>query len=223
MTLIAIPARKNSSRLKNKLLLSETGKPLIVHTIENIWAHGQKDIVVLTEDQEIYDSTCSLVETILTPKFDCGTDRIMWFCSFSGIKNVINVQADEPELDISKVVNYNDKYKLEGILTFCTTLKEQERNNQNVVKVVVNNAREAMYFSRQPIPGDKHIGCYCYGETFIKDYYQFIPSNYSSENLEQLKFLENRVKIRVESIYHPYDAIDTQEQYNAFVTRRFHK
>ncbi len=234
-SLIVIPARKGSTRLKNKLLLPVKGKPLIAWTVENCLKSGfpvmvacdSKDFLEVLKDYNI--------EIVLTPSdLKSGSDRIAYAIKDLDVKYIVNVQGDEPLIspeDIKKIFEYlkNDK-----VVTLAYQINnEDDYLNPNVVKVVVDKDNYALYFSRSPIPFYrdidfyqiykifsplKHIGIYGYQKEALIDFsINLKPSPLEEvEKLEQLRFLYNGYKIKVIKAEKDTIGIDTKKDYEKF-------
>ena len=239
MAVIIIPARKGSTRLKNKLLLEVKGKPVIQWTAENCLRVKKADRVIVATDSEdiaqiFFDSS---VEAVLTPPdLKSGSDRVAYVAKDLEHEKIINVQGDEPLLlpeDIEKVIDGLDD-------AVVTTLSypinsEDDYINPNIVKVVTDREGYALYFSRSPIPfyrdidfsqmlGKyknpvmKHIGVYGYRKDALMDFaYKLKPSVYEQiERLEQLRLLENGYRIKVFTAQKDTLGIDTREDFERF-------
>ncbi|MDR2676934.1 MAG: 3-deoxy-manno-octulosonate cytidylyltransferase [Endomicrobium sp.] len=219
-----IPARYTSSRFLGKPLALINGKPLIQHTLERIKKCKKIDfITVVTDNKLIYNFVKKLNFKIFMTKKNCksGTDRIA-FAASKYLKNCdlfINVQCDEPLIDPKLVDTLVDLLKKNKSLECATAAfpiyDKDVIENPNVVKVVFNKYRYALYFSRYAIPYNrdniktqyyKHIGVYGYRREFL---IQFSRTKMlcleKTENLEQLRILETGKKIKV--IISKYDSI----------------
>jgi len=156
-----IPARLASSRLPRKVLLAETGKPLIQHVYEGTAkAQGIDLVVVATDDQEVVDAckTFGAQAVMTSPECASGTDRVAEAAThFPGAKIVLNVQGDEPEMD-ARVLEALVKVMLEDTSdaemgTVATPWpSDLPLDVPGNVKVVCDAQGNALYFSRSPIP-----------------------------------------------------------------------
>jgi 3-deoxy-manno-octulosonate cytidylyltransferase (CMP-KDO synthetase) len=167
-----IPARLESSRLPGKLLLNETGKPLIQHTWESASqasvlkssvlkgeGHSGIRLVVATDSLQIA-ATVKLFggEVEMTGDHPCGTDRIAEVvrrtCLDSDI--IVNIQGDEPDIDpaaIDKVASLLIDDPTAGMATLCTPISDAAMlDDPGCVKAVVTADGRALYFSRSPVP-----------------------------------------------------------------------
>ncbi len=239
MAVIIIPARKGSTRLKNKLLLQVKGKPIIQWTAENcLKVKSARKVIVATDSEEILNIfKNSPVEAVLTPSdLKSGSDRVAFVAKDLNEEKIVNVQGDEPLLepeDIEKVIEYLDEAEI-TTLSFPIK-KEEDYINPNIVKVITDKNGYALYFSRSPIPFyrdldftqmlnsfespvKKHIGIYGYRKKALMDFaFGLKPSMYEQiEKLEQLRLLENGYKIKVIPARKDTVGIDTKEDFETF-------
>jgi len=219
--LIVIPARLGSTRLKEKPLRKILGKPLIRWVVENLKKTGQ-ELLVATDSEEIKEVVEDLCEVILTPsEIPSGSDRVLYVVKDLNVDFVINYQGDEPfayKEDIEKIFNALEEGN--EAVTLATRDKEAYKRPEDV-KVVIDNKGYALYFSRAPIPyfrkkNDfyplKHVGIYGFRkETLIK--FGSLPKSILEEieGLEQLRLLENGIKIKVILTNNFYHGVDTEE------------
>jgi 3-deoxy-manno-octulosonate cytidylyltransferase (CMP-KDO synthetase) len=238
---IIVPARLESQRLKRKLLLAETGKPLIVHTLENLAELKEfANIYTVTDSDEIAEAARPYCDKVFPSPVECqsGTERITNILEKISTAWVLNVQADEPEVAIDELkklmmhcVEQNGNLKMATMGSKFQQLATF--NNPNAVKVVVDKLGQALYFSRSPVPhGEKfdadrvyhHIGIYAYRKSFLKQW-NSLPEGILEkiEKLEQLRALENCIPIFVMPISNAHKGIDTREDYEAFAEREISK
>lgn len=247
MNIIVIPARLESSRLHNKLVLLKDGKPIIVHTIEAALKSKQADMVILASgDDEILDISKKIESDRFTTfksrlQHSCGTSRVLEAirdCSkITGkcVNCVVNWQGDEPDLkpeNIDKlIVKINKLSSMDKSQYYVATLAckatSSEMDDPSKVKVVINQEKEAMYFSRSHIPyngiGLRHIGVYAFSARTISKLSITSSVSYSinsSENLEQLSWLETGFSTHVITIGRCPCGIDTAEDYNSYLKRK---
>ncbi|HSH97875.1 MAG: 3-deoxy-manno-octulosonate cytidylyltransferase [Methylophilaceae bacterium] len=221
---VVIPARYGSSRLPAKPLLDIAGKPMVVRVVEQALSSGAASVTVATDHQAIADQVhvhgFSAVMTL--QDHVSGTDRIAEVAKILGWPDdaiVVNVQGDEPLIDpelIREVATNLQEHPHASIATACHPLHDQVAlMNPNVVKVVMDQAGYALYFSRapipyprdafaanQPLPTDakyyRHIGIYAYRTSFLNTYATLQPANIEQlESLEQLRALWHGYKISV--------------------------
>jgi 3-deoxy-manno-octulosonate cytidylyltransferase (CMP-KDO synthetase) len=242
-----IPARLASTRLPKKLLLAETGKPLIQHTWESARrSQALMDLVVATDSPEIEAAVVGFGgRSELTGEHPSGTDRIAEVVarSFASTPIVVNIQGDEPEIDprsIDLVVRLLEEHPEAQMSTLASPIRSREvRESPSCVKVVRAADGRALYFSRHPIPfcrdGDAdqllatetpwllHLGLYAYRREFLMKLTRLPVSRLERlERLEQLRALEAGATIQVGIVEHPAVGIDTPEDYARFVARRRH-
>lgn len=230
---IAIPARIASSRLPGKMLKKLGEKPVIQHVIERVkLVKNVNEICVVTDSQEIVNLAESLnVKGYLTsPECRSGTERIVSVLDKMHGDWIFNIQGDEPFVDpklIEALIEETNSIDAD-ILTPVYALKTMDDvNNPNIVKVVLNNKNEALYFSRSPIPYARdvapgnwlskskywgHLGIYGYRREVLETY-DSLDNSYleTTESLEQLKFLSNGYRIATYEAAGRSVAIDTLE------------
>lgn len=236
-----IPARYGSQRLPGKALLDRTGTPLVVHVARRAAAaESIASVIIATDDQRIVDAARAHGQAAVMTRADHpnGTSRLAEVASGlpQGFDIVVNVQGDEPEINpglIDQVVG-RLRNGPEPMATLIGPISDPaELADPNVVKVVVNQRAQAMYFSRAPIPFDrdgdgppslegtfKHAGLYAYRRDFLPVYVR-LPATPAEqrEKLEQLRALEHGHAIGVVIARFDHVGIDTAEQYEAFVKR----
>ena len=241
MPAIIIPARLNSSRLPRKLLLDDTGYPLLWHTTQRALESNLADIIIIaTEDDEIADVVSRFgiddVYCVRTPPCDSGTERVAWVVEnmkklSDFFDYVVNFQGDEPELPgavVDALIRELQSDNVVDVVTLATIGKEYDYYVPSVVKVVIDHRKNAMYFSRTPIPyglsGDgclNHFGIYAYRREFLLAVPTLPTTTLGSEKLEQLQWLQSGFRIRVLQGDINCIGIDTQQEYQQFVQRYF--
>ncbi|PWA05862.1 3-deoxy-manno-octulosonate cytidylyltransferase [Flavobacterium psychrotolerans] len=232
MKIIAvIPARYASTRFPAKLMQDLGGKTIILRTYEAaIKTQLFDDVFVVTDSDLIYDEIVShggkAIRSI--KEHESGSDRIAEAIEHLDVDIVINVQGDEPFIDaepLAKVIEVfrNDAAKQVDLASLMREIKdENEINNPNNVKVVVDQNGFALYFSRSviPYPRDKnvgvryfqHIGIYAFRKQALLDFYSLpMKSLEASEKLEQLRYLEYGKRIKMVETTHVGIGIDTPE------------
>ena len=222
-----IPARYASTRYPGKPLALIAGKPLIQHVVEQCQrAKSLNDIIVATDDTRIWEVAQNFCRVEMTrPEHPSGSDRIAEVIERCEGDAVVNIQGDEPLIDpgvIDAVAIALDQYEMS---TAATPIRHPaEYENPNVVKVVVNAAGRALYFSRRtipylreaashPVPEQlaafpflKHVGIYGYRRETLLRLGKFPVSPLeNAEKLEQLRALENGICIAVVRV--AYDSI----------------
>jgi 3-deoxy-manno-octulosonate cytidylyltransferase (CMP-KDO synthetase) len=237
LAILVVPARHGSKRLPGKPLLMETGKPLIVHVLEQARkARLVSRAVVATDDARILDAVRKAGgEAVLTAKHHtCGTDRIAEVAAgFPDEPFFVNLQGDEPEIDPAEIDLLVSTLVAAGtdMATLASPLSDPgEFADPSVVKVVMDARGDALYFSRAPIPHDRdgdgpagryrHIGIYGFTARALRRFAELEPTGLErTEKLEQLRALGAGLKVRVALVPKAPPGIDTMEAYRAFVTR----
>lgn len=212
---IIIPARWGSTRFPGKPLHPIAGKPLVQHVWERCLAvKGVDRVIIATDDTRILEAAFGFgAEVALTSaRHPSGTDRLAEVAKnlpSAGI--LLNVQGDEPFLEprlAERVIEALKSDPKARMSTAACPLAPEDLNNPNCVKVVMDLAGYALYFSRSPIPCDRdgdirpdrfrHIGIYAYRRAFLLDLVKRRQTPLEkSEKLEQLRALEHGAKIRV--------------------------
>lgn len=226
-----IPARYAASRFPGKLMQDLSGKSVIMRTYEaTVGTNLFDDVFVVTDSEIIFNEVVNNGgKAIMSIKeHDCGSDRIAEAVENMDIDIVINVQGDEPFTDkesLSKLIDAfkNDsdkKIDLASLMVHITN--EEEINNPNTVKVILDNFNFALYFSRSPIPYHrdksvsvkyyKHKGVYAFRKQAILDFYNLpMLTLEASEKLEQLRYLEYGKRIKMVETNVEGVEIDTPE------------
>ena len=228
-----IPARLNSTRLEKKLIKNLGGIPVIVRTYQNICSTKLFDeVVVVTDSDDIINVLKEFDIKFLKSKEDhnTGTDRIAEFSKKFKSDIIINVQGDEPFVlkeDLSKIINTfkNDIENKINVISLMTKLiSDEEINNPNNVKVVVDKNNNSLMFSRSIIPYKrvennvnyfKHIGIYAFRNSFLNKFKKFKQSNLElTEMIEALRIIEHGYNIHMIEIDHEQISIDTIDDFN---------
>ena len=211
---VVIPARYGSTRFPGKPLFKIAGKPLLQHVWERCGkARGITAIIVATDDMRIAEAAFDFgAEVSMTsPKHRSGTDRCAEVAKrLRGFSHLINVQGDEPLIDpalISRLAKTLTADKGIDMITAANAFGSDEDAGQpNAVKVVLDRAGNALYFSRSVIPFARagsprylrHQGIYGYTAKFLLQFVKWKPGALEEcEQLEQLRALENGARIRV--------------------------
>ena len=244
-SVVIIPARLASTRLRRKLLLKETGKSVLQHTFESASLSKKADkVLVAAEDREIAEEVRSFGGDVIMTRPDhvCGTDRVAEVAqSLEGYEIVVNVQGDEPEISaeaIDLAISLLEQNSGASMATLATPIRSRlTLEDPSCVKVVVDLQGRAVYFSRSVIPCPRkwddnllnsippsflqHVGLYSYRTEFLLEIPNLpVPPMETVESLEQLRVLANGFSILVGIIDHPIAGIDTPEDYAAFVRRQ---
>jgi 3-deoxy-manno-octulosonate cytidylyltransferase (CMP-KDO synthetase) len=222
-----IPARYASTRFPGKPLHLIAGIPLIQHVVERCQkAKSLSDVIVATDDTRIFEVAQNFCRVEMTePAHPSGTDRIAEVVQRSDCDAAVNIQGDEPLIDPA-VIDAVAKALLDAPMSTAATpvRSESELDNPNVVKVVVNSAGRALYFSRRTIPYGrdaasrsiaeqlaafpflKHLGIYGYRRETLLELVRFpVSALEQAEKLEQLRALENGIGIAVVRV--EYDSV----------------
>src|SRR5258705_5820771 len=150
-----VPARYGSTRFPGKPLALIAGKPLIQHVVERSQkARALSEVIVATDDTRIWEVAQEFCRAEMTaPDHPTGSDRIAEVVRRCACDGVVNIQGDEPLIDPAVVDAVARALEQETMSTAATPIQDpQEYDNPNVVKVVVNAAGRALYFSRRTIP-----------------------------------------------------------------------
>jgi 3-deoxy-manno-octulosonate cytidylyltransferase (CMP-KDO synthetase) len=237
---VLIPARYASTRLPGKPLLDLGGKPMVVRVAERAQASGAERVVIATDDDRIRAAAEQHgVDAVLTRSdHPTGTDRLAEAALQLRLDDkaiVVNVQGDEPLLEPALIREVADELRAHAdaaIATACHPIDDpEEAFSPNVVKVVLDHAGYALYFSRATIPWARdafaakadriplglplyrHYGLYAYRVAFLRHYPSLAPSQVERfEALEQLRALWHgyRIAVRVTKGT-PAPGVDTQE------------
>ncbi|WP_411119886.1 3-deoxy-manno-octulosonate cytidylyltransferase [Streptomyces sp. 058-1L] len=212
-----IPARFASTRLPGKVLLDIGGRTMLEHVWRRAMLTRCLDrVLIATDDERIATKAASFGAdvTMTSPTHTCGTDRVAE--AASGVRSdiVVNIQGDEPLLDpawIDQPVPALCHDTDAAMATIACPLHDQEESaDPNVVKVVSDAHSHALYFSRHPIPHDRHrtgitryrhIGLYAYRTAFLTEFTRLPPSPLEqAEGLEQLRALHHGHNIHVTTV-----------------------
>ena len=226
-----IPARYSATRFPGKLMQDLGGKTVIVRTYEATVNTNLFDAVfVVTDSAIIYNEIINHGgKAIMSKKeHECGSDRIAEAVEFLDIDIVVNVQGDEPFTDkesLEKLIavfkdDHDKTIDLASLMVQIT--HEDDINNPNTVKVVVDTFDFALYFSRSPIPFArdktvavkyfKHKGVYAFRKQALLDFYHLpMLTLEASEKLEQLRYLEYGKRIKMVETTTEGVEIDTPE------------
>jgi 3-deoxy-manno-octulosonate cytidylyltransferase (CMP-KDO synthetase) len=228
-----IPARYGSTRFPGKALAPIAGKPLIQWVVEGCRkAKSLADVIVATDDARI-EAVARKFCTVEMTSADhpSGSDRIAEVAGRLDCDAVINIQGDEPLINARVIDTVAAALGNCEMATAATVIQNpEEYENANVVKVVVNAAGRALYFSRRTIPylreaasGSvieqlaafpflKHIGIYGYRREALLRFVKFPVSPLeNAEKLEQLRALENGIEMAVVKVDYDSVGVDTPE------------
>ncbi|MEE8142978.1 MAG: 3-deoxy-manno-octulosonate cytidylyltransferase [Planctomycetota bacterium] len=236
---IVIPARLASDRFPDKLLQAQTGWPLIRHVYDRCTqVGGVHRVVVAVDGPRLAQAVGEFGgEVILTDaQLPTGTDRVAAAVASLHLDGpsdlVVNVQGDEPELEPAHVERLFELLQEADSPVAVATLATRRSDgegfaNPNRVKVVVDELHNALYFSRAPIPSAGsdtswlyHVGVYGFRPGALERFAARKPGFLERrERLEQLRFLEMGLGIRVAIVAEAAPGIDTPEDYQRFVDR----
>lgn len=225
--LVVIPARLHSTRLPQKVLLRETGRYLMQHVYERALAIPSADEVVLATDHPaVAEAAASFgADVVMTsPDHPSGTDRAAEVERLRPAALVVNLQADEPEMEPEDVEALIDGMRRSGAemgTLVHPDLSEADQQDPSVVKAVVDDRGWARDFRREPTPGAKrHLGIYAYRSGFLQRFTELAPTERERERrLEQMRAIDHGVPIFAVLADHKGVGIDTPEDYAAFVER----
>ena len=233
-TAIIIPARYGSSRLEGKPLIKVNGKPVIRWVYEKAQQVKSADmIIVATDDKRIYDCVKSFggVVEMTSTEHKCGSDRIREVVDrHPEIGFVVNLQGDEPMIkpesieEVIKIVKFDDNADISTLIRPIED--EDEINNPNLVKCVTDLNGYALYFSRSKIPYERnsgvatfygHLGIYGYKRNALIKMTELAQTPLEkTESLEQLRALENGMRIKTSVVDFVPVGIDTAEDLEKF-------
>lgn len=226
-----IPARWGSTRFPGKPLHLIAGKELVLH----VWEQCQKceklsEVVIATDDQRIFDrcSEYGAKVVMTSDQHPTGTDRLAEVAGhYTQATHFINIQGDEPLVNPALIDQLAEDLIADSSLEMtsaATPLTDPKLiNDPNVVKVVINKLRNALYFSRSTIPFIRnessvhlfyrHIGIYGFRADFLLNFVKLEESQLEKvESLEQLRALDNGAKIRMVITEEEAMGVDTPEQ-----------
>jgi len=221
---LAIPARYNSTRLPGKPLQLLRGQPLIQHVVERAKQLEGASVIVATDDSRVAEVASKLGVLVVITRNDheTGSDRlaeVAELCGWTEETRVVNLQGDEPLMPLSclaTVIEALDSDPDASVATLATPIRSiEEAFDPSCVKVVLDNSRRALYFSRAPIPWFRdewtrtpralpnrpmfrHIGLYAYRARALRAFARLprMPLE-DAECLEQLRLLEHGFRISV--------------------------
>lgn len=226
-----IPARYGSSRFPGKPLAKILDKPMIQWVYENTKKIDSiHEVYVATDDQRIYQTVEGFGgKAIMTSKnHECGVDRLVEAADILDLNMddvVLNIQGDEPLIRSEMIDELITIFEDETVNMATLKIKIhsiEELENTNVVKVITDKNDNAIYFSRYCIPFERdtidvnhyrHIGVYGYKRNFLSKYGKLERGTLEvAESLEQLRVIENGLKIRVKETLYETVGVDTPEQ-----------
>lgn len=219
--LAVIPARYASTRFPGKPLVMIQGQSMITRVVDQVKKSNRvQEVVVATDDARIFDHVQAWGAQVVMTRSDhpSGTDRCAEVARlFPAADIILNVQGDEPFVQPEQIDLLAETLLAKPGHAIATLAKKitsvDQLFNPNVVKVVASPQGDAIYFSRHPIPfirGEaqegwmeahdfyKHIGLYAFRRETLETIAQLAPSPLEqAESLEQLRWLENGLRIAV--------------------------
>jgi len=233
--MIIIPARLNSSRFENKILVDILGLPMVIKTAKQV--SSLDDVTIATDSQIVIDLAREHnINAVLTSSsHQSGTDRINEAANLLNLQDddiVINVQGDEPFIEpevVNAVINRvkqttaNDE---DIMMVSCfKKISSELADDPNHVKVLLNANNNAVYFSRSKIPYHRdhyeqssyngHLGIYGFTKKSLNEFCKLEASSIENiEKLEQLRAIDNEKKIAMVEVESKSFGIDTQEDLN---------
>ena len=233
--LCCIPARYHSTRLPGKPLLKINNKTIINHVYEKAKQTKVDEIVILTDDQRIYDEVISFGGKcyIITEECLNGTERIITYLNkidHNEYSIILNIQGDEPFIKPNVINETIDNYIEKN--PECSTICFKTNNKDEILsksrgKVVVDNFNNILYCSRNIIPSNKkeniienhlyniHVGIFVYNKKYLLD--NFTKKNTENqllEDIEWLKIIEQGFKVNTIFSEEMERGVDTIEDYN---------
>ncbi|MBN2362417.1 MAG: 3-deoxy-manno-octulosonate cytidylyltransferase [Deltaproteobacteria bacterium] len=226
---VVIPARHGSTRFPGKPLALLAGRPLICHVVERATAARVGPVVVATDDERIVAVAAAAGARVALTRADCrsGTDRVAEAVSAIPLAElaaddaVINVQGDEPRVEVAAIRAVVAELSRPGIemATAAAPLDAALAESPHVVKVAIDGAGRALYFSRAaipwsdaavPLPRWRHLGLYGYRRRTLLRLAALPPAPAEqSERLEQLRALHHGIPIAVVHVAAPWRGVDT--------------
>lgn len=232
---VVIPARYGANRLPGKPLLDIAGKPMLQHVYERACDSAATAVYIATDDQRIAEAAHAFGAKVqlTSSQHRSGTDRIHEVVSGLNLAEddiVVNVQGDEPLIPskaINQVAQNLRQDKQAGMSSLCEVItNQQEINDPNSVKVVLDHQNYALYFSRATLPWQasasarnslRHIGIYAYRVSTLNAFVGWDQADLEiQEKLEQLRALHNGIKIHMALSCEPVPAgVDTEKDLQA--------
>ena len=229
--MIIIPARLNSSRFENKILVDILGLPMFIRTAKQVSSLDK--VVIATDSQKVIDIAQKHgFDAVLTSSsHQSGTDRINEAANILNLDEdeiIINVQADEPFIEkevVQEVISRTQKMQNEEntLITSCyKEVSSELADDPNLVKVILDCNELAIYFSRAKIPYNRdhsedvkyfgHLGIYGFTKKSLNKFCSLNPSIHENiEKLEQLRAIDNGFKIAMTKVNSKSFGIDTQK------------
>jgi 3-deoxy-manno-octulosonate cytidylyltransferase (CMP-KDO synthetase) len=240
--IIVIPARYKSTRLPGKVLLKVNKKTIIQLVYEQaILVKNCDNVVIATDSNKVFKECKKFTDNVVLSSeyHQTGTDRVAEACQNIDTEYIVNIQGDEPLINPNTIATFIEFMKksnesMHSMFKVITNIEDVV--DRNTVKVILDKNRNALYFSRTPLPNYrdlseeiqpdnyncfskkiyyKHIGVYGYKNQFLLAYSKMNVSYLeNAEKLEQLRAIENGFKIGMMETFEDTVGIDTYEDYN---------
>lgn len=238
---VVIPARLGSTRLPRKVLRAINGRPLVQYAWEAAQRSGAAEVIIATDDAEVLQACKAFGADVrmTAASHNSGTDRINEIAQSAGWRAdtiIVNLQGDEPLMPPALIRQAATLLAADAgahVATLCHGIHNVEDwLNPNVVKVVMDTAQNALYFSRAPIPWKRtgatrdnpqlpaglafrHIGLYAYRVEALAKISALPPAALEDcEALEQLRVLAHGLRIRMGVTENPPPrGVDTEEDF----------
>jgi 3-deoxy-manno-octulosonate cytidylyltransferase (CMP-KDO synthetase) len=230
-TLAVIPARIHSSRLPEKPLLKLKGRELVLWVWDGVSGSRKADrVIVATDDLRIAETVERAGgEAMMTPDMPTGSDRVAYVAQRIPSRFVLNVQGDDPMVTASVIDPMIDALSEDSGINLAVLAKKiddrDEIERESIVKMVFDQNRRALYFSRSPIPFQrnpggccyKHIGPYAWRREALFEFASWPQTPLERcESLEMLRLLENGRAIKCIETEADSIEIDTPDDVRAF-------
>lgn len=234
---VIIPARLESQRLPGKVLLAETGKPLIQHVAENIIGAAPGGVHILAEGSVLANAIWDAgLYGCVTPPARNGMERIgRFFIDRAGEipddQIIVHLQADEPEFPAKAIERLAARVAEYPLCDFATAITDTRASSPgpHVVPVLDIDDDDIYTFFRSEKPPSyeykydytaRHCGAYAYRAGFAKWYASLAPSNQEvAMSLEQMRAMDSDARCAAVRVDHPHRGIDTRQDYDEFVAR----
>lgn len=233
--MIIIPARLNSSRFANKIMVDILGLPMVIKTAKQV--SNLDKVVIATDSLEVIDlaSQYGFDAVLTSTAHNSGTDRINEAANILNLSEdeiIVNVQADEPFIEpevVQAVINRVKQIKDSNediMITSCfKEITSELADDPNHVKVILDEHSNAIYFSRAKIPYHRdhhevsnyngHLGIYGFTKKSLNEFCKLPSSKLENiEKLEQLRAIDNGYKVAMVKVVSKSFGIDTQEDLN---------
>tara|TARA_B100000575_G_scaffold184579_1_gene148448 strand:- start:4784 stop:5479 length:696 start_codon:yes stop_codon:yes gene_type:complete len=199
-----IPARLHSTRFPKKILTDINGKPMVIRTAEQVSKAKSLDkVIIAIDDNETLDALSDFnYNIVMTSKeHQSGTDRISEVIGkISNIDIIINIQADEPFINpelIDALVEAHQEPEVQMSTIVSTKISKNDFNNESIVKAFLDNNNFASDFKRKCAADYKHLGIYGFTKEALLSFVSYEQTdNEKNRNLEQMRALDNGIKIK---------------------------